>query len=493
MDWITRRRLDSIWGPLGTILVHVLIVIVFTKLLVFDRARETVEVEVVIREIETFDELDDIEQELDKLDDIPTVVDAVAPPEVAMDQTPPPVDSVTPGAVNEVSLADLDMMAAISPLQFKGLYAGRSAAGRKDALSRYSGGMGERTEFAVRKSLDWLRDHQYPDGSWGPEYRVAMTGLALLAFLAHGDTTSSPEYGMAIRRGLQYLVGKQKGGWFIGGGRGIQERNRVYEHVIGTYAISEAYGLTQIPFLRFAMEDAVQVLIDGQNEIGSWDYAYRQGPDSHLDVSLAGWHIQALKAASVAGAGNRGLKTALEAAVHGMKRACDLDKTGMFRYGTREATAPDFAMTGVGVLCLQLTDHVLDAEARAGINMLKDVVFQWVQPPQTTQPAMRQWPIYAWYYITQARFHQGGRVWVEWNKQFAPQATSMQNPDGTWGPPPGSVEAGYGPVYSTSLMALMLQVYYRFLPTYQPIAVEERAKPVEESLREEDQVIIEFN
>lgn len=493
MDWITRRKLDSIWGPLGTILVHVLVVFIFARLPVFRHAPDTVEVEVIIREIETFDELEDVEQELDKLDDIPTVVDAVAPPEVAMDQTPPPVDSVTAGAVTEVSLAELDMMAAVSPLQFKGLYAARSSSGRQDALARYSGGMGDSTEFAVRKALDWLRDHQSRDGSWGPEYRVAMTGLALLSFLAHGDTTSSPEYGMAIRRGLQYLVGSQKGGWFIGGGEGIPERNRVYEHVIATYAISEAYGLTQIPFLRFAMEDAVQVMIDGQNEIGSWDYAYRQGPDSHLDVSLAGWHIQALKAANVAGAGNRGLKTALEASIHGMKRAADLDKTGMFRYGTRETRGPDPVMTGVGVLCLQLTDHVLDAEARAGLNTLQNLAFQWARPAQGTSAPLLQWPLYGWYYITQARFHQGGRVWVEWNKQFAPVATAMQNPDGTWGPPPGSVEGRYGPVYCTSLMALMLQVYYRFLPTYQPITVEVLGKPVEESLQQEDEVIIEFN
>jgi hypothetical protein len=33
-------------------------------------------------------------------------------------------------------------------------------------------------------------------------------------------------------------------------------------------------------------------------------------------------------------------------------------------------------------------------------------------------------------------------------------------------------ETYLGPVYSTTLAALTLQVYYRFLPTYKPIAVE---------------------
>jgi len=501
MDWITRRKLDNIWGPIGTLIVHVLVVFFFAQLMFSGPRPDTIEIEVIIREIETFEELDDIEQELDQLDDIPTVVDAVAPPDVTVDAEPPPVDVVSPSAVAEVSMADLNMMEAVSPLQFRGLYASRTASGRGDALDKYAGGMGEHTERAVRRALDWLRDHQDEDGSWGPEYRAAMTGLALLAFLAHGDTTSSPEYGMAIRRGLQYLLSRQSGGWFIGGGRHhggggwprLREQVRVYEHVIATYAIAEAYGLTQIPFLRFALEDATQIIIDGQHELGSWDYDYQRGPQANLDVSLSGWHIQALAAARSAGASNRGLGTALDAAIHGIKQGSDMENTGMFRYGTREPNrGPDASMTGIAVLALQLAGHALDAETRAGMESLRELEFQWAQPQQTTDSVLYRWPMYSWFYITQARFHQGGRTWVRWNEQFAPAAVAMQNPDGTWGPPPGSVEGRYGPVYHTAIMALMLQVYYRFLPTYQPIEVQREIRTIEEDLEGEEEIIIEF-
>jgi len=88
------------------------------------------------------------------------------------------------------------------------------------------------------------------------------------------------------------------------------------------------------------------------------------------------------------------------------------------------------------------------------------------------------WPLYAWYYVTQAKFHQGGQTWSGWNSKFARVYVKNQNDDGSWTSPGANSdhahgkEVNLGPVYSTALAALTLQVYYRFLPTYKPIAVE---------------------
>jgi hypothetical protein len=275
----------------------------------------------------------------------------------------------------------------------------------------------------------------------------------------------------------------------VGGGAGIASQVRCYEHAIGSYAIGEAYGLTRIPFLRYPMEDAVQVMVDGQHEAGSWDYGYKRGPEAQIDVSLSGWHIQALKAAYAAEASNRGLKTALEDGTRGLKSQCDMASTGMFEYGTRAAHKPDFIMTGVAVLSMQLAGHATDAEARAGIQALRNCHFRWADSPGQPR-GVGKWPLYAWYYITQARFHQGGKSWVTWNKEFAAPMCAMQNPDGSWCPPPGSQEGRYGPVYCTALCTLMLEVYYRFLPTYQPIEVEKVDPALE--MEEDDDIVIEF-
>jgi len=157
----------------------------------------------------------------------------------------------------------------------------------------------------------------------------------------------------------------------------------------------------------------------------------------------------------------------------------------------------------VGVLCMQLTGHAIDAEARAGSKALGNLNFRWLKTePNLPNQDLRQvgiWPLYAWYYITQARFQQGGKDWITWNKQFAPILCAMQNNDGSWCPPPAaytvrevgvSNEARFGPVYSTALSCLMLEVYYRILPTYAPIQVEKPA--VEEPTKADEEIVIRF-
>jgi hypothetical protein len=499
MDWRIRRIIDNTWGPTGTFIIHALVIIVLVKFVTTTDIKTERTVEAVVVDVTPPEKLEELTKELQQLEDLPAVVDAVAPPQVSIDQDPPSVDAVGATADDSAAdLSDLDMLESASPVVFKGLWTGRSTAGRGDSLGKYSGGLGDRTEVAVLKALKWLKDHQYADGSWGPHYRVGMTGLALLSFLAHGETTSSVEYGDCIRRGLRYLLKSQKDGMFRGGGPAYgnflhSTQIASYEHAIGTYAISEAYGLTSIPYLRFAMEDAVQVIIDGQHEGGSWDYDYKKGPEAHLDVSLAGWHLQALEAAVNAGAENRGLKTTIDTGVRGMTVLAD-NASGMFKYSTRAKNeGPNMPMTGVGVLCMQLTGHAMDAEARAGIKALGNLNFRWtktdVNLPNQDLRQVSTWPIYAWYYITQARFQQGGKDWITWNKQFAPTLCNTQNPDGSWCPAPASQEAAYGPVYSTALCTLMLEVYYRILPTYAPIQVE---KPTVEEVDPKDEITIKF-
>ena len=77
------------------------------------------------------------------------------------------------------------------------------------------------------------------------------------------------------------------------------------------------------------------------------------------------------------------------------------------------------------------------------------------------------WPLYEWYYITQAKFHHGGPTWRAGTPSSRATYVKKQNEDGSW-PAPSKSEAVCARVYSTTLAALTLQVYYRFLPTYKP-------------------------
>lgn len=83
---------------------------------------------------------------------------------------------------------------------------------------------------AIRAGLNWLRDHQGIDGGWGSStfvnrraedrlpdlvdtgkeyYDVGVTSLALLAFMAEGNTMTAGQDREVVKRGILWLIRKQ--------------------------------------------------------------------------------------------------------------------------------------------------------------------------------------------------------------------------------------------------------------------------------------------
>jgi hypothetical protein len=473
-----KKILDNLYGPTGSVILHILVVVALLKFIQYSAREQEPEIEVVIME-PTAVEVEEEPPELEPPEELPEIEDAVTPPDVPMDlDQPPAVDSPAPPSDEPpLETAALDVVADVaSPLVMKGLFAGRSAAGRAAALGAYAGRWGQYTEAAVLKALEWLKRNQAADGSWGPSNKEAMTGLGLLTFLAHGETPGSEKYGQTVEKAIRYLVQKQdETGRFCS----TDNQPGPYAQSIATYAVSEAYGVTRIPALKSVMEKAIQVLIDGQQPGGGWDYKYARA--GRRDTSLGGWHVQALKAAFVAGASNPGLKNAIEKAVQDLK-SVHIPETGEFYYSGQNSHR-SHSITAVAVLCLQLTGNANSKEARAGLQALRDADCDWQKPPS--------WALYSWYYTTQAKFHFGGGGWDSWNEKFARALVRSQNEDGSWTAPGEAAgvaegkETNNGPVYATTLCALTLQVYYRLLPTYKASAVEtHEEKPKEDTVIE---------
>ncbi len=459
-----RNFLEWIAGPTGSVLIHVALLLALLFLVDFSSREREAEIEVTVVELDD-QVLDELLEEFQPPEEMEDLVDVVTPPEVDIDMPPPPdiVDFTAAAPID--SIAELDIATdAISPIILKNLAPGnmanRSGEGRAASIRAYGGRWGEYAEVAVRRALAWLVANQNADGSWGQSDREAMTGLGILTFLAHGETPASTEYGRTVERAIRYLVARQnEHGEFTG----TDTTGGTYAQAIAVYAISEAYGMTRIPSLKPVMEKGIQVILDGQQSKGGFDYRFAKG--NRRDTSLGGWCCQAMKAAYIAGASNPGLAEAMERAVQDMKSVQRED--GRFFY-TDRGSHTTHSITAVAVLSLQLLGHGRAPEVRRGLAALNDADADWSRPPY--------WPMYAWYYITQAKFHQGGGPWSRWNSQFAPAFIRNQNPDGSWNSagssayPNGTTgRENYHPVYSTTLAALSLQVYYRFLPTYQPI------------------------
>ena len=152
-------------------------------------------------------EIAQVEKEEEKLDEIEKPPETEPPPDVDVDvqMDSPSISPVEQAEVapptaepQSVKVASVDAMLNIkSPVTMKSVAGTARNAGVR---GRYTGGGAQygdaNTERAVMKALRWLKLHQQPDGSW-PGVKPASTGLAILTYLAHGETPSSPEFGKA--------------------------------------------------------------------------------------------------------------------------------------------------------------------------------------------------------------------------------------------------------------------------------------------------------
>lgn len=338
---------------------------------------------------------------------------------------------------------------------------------RLDRLAK-NGGTPE-CEEAVVKGLRWLKEQQAEDGSWSSGYyQAGMTGLVLLAYLGHCETPLSEEFGDTVTRAIAFLIdNSKKNGGFIAVNTG--NKHWVYEHGIGVYALAEAYTFCRLlnidfPDLKQTVEKGGQVIIERQhNTSGGWDYNYDQSGNRGGDLSIVGWHVQALKACSHAGINFPGLRRTLKQAEDYVKARANnqggfgyVGKSGIGGFGYD-------ALTGVGVLSLQFLGRDSSREVRKGLDyILENSKFEWDSP----------WSdLYAHYYEGQAMMNRGGKHWQQYNELFRDQVLKNQNDDGSWKKVAGggkinAVAAAFNTndVYRTTLSILMLEVYYRFLP-----------------------------
>ncbi len=429
------------------------------------------EVEVRIIDPEEPPELEEIEEPIEEPPEPPEPVEMEIPNvEVTVDNpvpSPPSDFSPQPAPMDAVAMVK-------SPIIMKGMFGSRNPGSRGNAIRHYGGS--EATEGAVMRALRWLKKYQSSNGSWtkgagggngGQKAPVAFTAMGVLTFLAHGETPGSPEFGQTVKNAIQYLVGAQSGD-----GRFSPRDNHDYTHPIATYALCEAYGLTRVPAVKEAATEATKRLLQGQHADGGFDYNLKVG--TRKDVSYAGWCYQALKAAKMAGLEIDGIDKAQKKGIKFLKAS--LYKNGMAAYtmsgDRRNNKSSNGGLTGVNVLGLQLLGAPKSAEARQGLTWMADNAdCVWSEP-------WGKRPVYYWYYATQAHFHAGGETWNRWNKQFAAALVNNQvvipkaieGPDGEmkdigYWESPGKSE-NYGRPYNTTLCALQLQVYYRYLPTF---------------------------
>ena len=367
---------------------------------------------------------------------------------------------------------------------------GRVGAGKLSAL-RQAGGSAE-SENAVTLALEWLAAHQLPDGGWcfdhqqGPgrnrtspnpgvydKARFGATAMALLTFLGAGQTHKNGDYQEVVEAGLAFLVGPD-GGAITNHGLSFHERQgRMYSHGLAAICLCEAYAMTNDSRLFQPAQDSLRFIEYAQDPVGG---GWRYEPKEPGDTSVVGWQIMALKSA------NLGDMHVSEATIRLATKFLDSVASGSgsyYGYTDRNPRLRERALTSIGLLCRMYLgwDRGHPSLVR-GVQYLVECgpsVDDW-EPGDAKKMSDRAKTefaskMYYNYYATQVMRHYGGDEWEEWNETMRDFLIETQATDGTskgsWHF--DSPDLGYttgGRLYTTTLAAMTLEVYYRYLPLY---------------------------
>lgn len=330
------------------------------------------------------------------------------------------------------------------PIILKGIYGNRSLYGPKTNQDNIA-------ESAVMRCLRWFKMTQDSDGSWGEEAepKTMATAIALQALLKHGESTSSKEFGVTVDRGLKFLLSDKEEGKLTRGRTAC-----AIDHGIYAATLCDAYAMTRNPETLPGATNAINVILNAQRPSGLWGATYdKSGND---DIGASTWQMSALKSARFCGISNDSIRPALNKAAEAMRKFIQEteNKRGL----------------GPALFSLQIASYERDFAYRTGFTALDELVVNWENPGFEN-------PVFNWYFITQAKFHQGGRGWSEWNKTLKPTLVKRQTilreaidghrkdtkEDVGYWISPGTDEQ-FGKVYSSALCCMMLEIYYAWLP-----------------------------
>lgn len=349
-----------------------------------------------------------------------------------------------------------------------GLHA-RDPASRAALGLRY--GATPQSEDAVEAALKWLAAHQRQDGSWSfdlslapcngqcrhskkidrsPTPATAATGLALLAFLGAGYTHHDGKYADQVRRGLYFLREEARP---AGSALDLQSGS-MYGHGIAMMAVGEAMAMTRY---QGKMDSDLFALTNGgssftmtaQHSLGGWRYV----PGSPGDMTVTAWQVLSLLSAQHGGVVLR--TTTLSQAEQFVRSLTANDE---YAFGYQSSEKPEPTPTAIG-LCLllylgQSPQHTRFAHA------LNELV----------KGKPKQNDVYHNYYATLALHLARHPNWAEWHVPLRDHLVRTQatqgHETGSWHFPDQHGDVG-GRLYTTAMAAMILEVYYRYLPLYQ--------------------------
>ena len=342
----------------------------------------------------------------------------------------------------------LTLLLGVALLSPRGAFAQGADAGR---LPKHVDG---RVKAAIDAGLAYLANTQGRDGSWSNRgrygaYPVAMTGLAGIALLMDGNTTTQGRYAPQVDRAARYLVRSATANGEIS--RPDNEGRPMYGHGFSMLFLSELYGMTEDPARAVELHDvlaaAVVLTARAQSGAGGWYYTSDSGND---EGSVTVTQVQALRAARNAGIAVP--KAVIDLAMQYLAQSQNTD--GGIRYAVRQVQGGSRpAITAAAVACWYNAGEYDSPLAKRALNYAKSHI-----RPDTTEGGH---DFYAHMYLAQALYVSNDSDWDTYFPLRRDYFLTIQRPDGAWW------GDGVGDVYGTAITLIVLQLPYNQLPIMQ--------------------------
>jgi hypothetical protein len=311
----------------------------------------------------------------------------------------------------------------------------------------------------ISRGLQWLAYQQREPGHWtaNQRYPTAMTALAGLALLCEGSTATQGKYAENIRRAVDFLTRRSRPNGLIGDD---DDDRYTYGHGFAMLFLSQVLGeeedIDRRRELTRVLTRAVSFTGQAQTKAGGWGYVSAKDGSGFDEGSTTITQVQGLR-----GCRNAGIpvpKEIIDQAIAYI-RACTKED-GSVQYSSKGGGGRP-AITAAAIACLYNAGEYDDAHVP---NML-EYCKKHLKTRQ--QDSFGHWH-YAHFYYAQVQYREGGTVWrnyrLQLQKRLLKEATEIaigENKAVVW-------QQGYiGPVYTTSLNLIMLQLENSFLPIYQ--------------------------
>jgi hypothetical protein len=300
-------------------------------------------------------------------------------------------------------------------------------------------------------SLDWLVSQQADDGGWSFEdkspkdtkaplantfgSRTGATGLAMLVFLAHGQTHKRGDYKKNIAAGGKFLLttARRDGKMLDLRGQG----NRMRWHGVATLALVEAYAMTREKALHEPAQRAIDFIAHMQDKkTGGWPDVTDEPPS----MTVTAWQLLALWSAHM------GYLEIDAKTIKPIEKFLDGVQSGEGAYYGESKSGKEPLATAAGLLCRGYLGSSDSPAVKTGVNYL------------ATKGPTKDDPQYNYFGTRLASIYRVP-TWNRWRGKVQPMISNAQQRDepqrGSWAATDGKHG---GRLFTTTLNAMTLEV-----------------------------------